>query len=137
MAKGNVTRTVIEGLVRTSKTGKVLRVMKAQKPGRGRPSVVIETSKGHYEPLKQWDHRNSPVKETSREVIEGLTRTDKNGQVLRVMKTQKPGRGRPSIEVEVGEGQYELLRVWDYQNRPAKKRGRPSKADAAHQSNAA
>ena len=65
-----------------------------------------------------------------REVIEGLTR-EKNGKTLRVMKVTKGGRGRPSKQVEVSKGHYELLRVFDYKAKPKGKRGRPSKADIA------
>ena len=65
----------------------------------------------------------------TRQVIEGLTRTSKAGKTLRVFKAQKPGRGRPSIVVELSKGHYETLRSFDYRNRPLKKRGRPSKAD--------
>jgi hypothetical protein len=67
----------------------------------------------------------------SREVIEGLTRTNKDGKTLRVMKVTKGGRGRPSIMVETSKGRYELLRVFDAKMKPKGKRGRPTKEAAA------
>jgi hypothetical protein len=67
----------------------------------------------------------------SREVIEGLTRTNKDGKTLRVFKVTKGGRGRPSIMVEKSKGHYELLRVFDAKMKPKGKRGRPTKEEVA------